>query len=121
MVHVALPDSHIETAGHTLDKPGYFADTGIPSLINLMKSMGCRVPMRGGFTVKLAGGANVLKTNDTFKIGKRNILAVKKILWSYGLAPMNEDVGGHISRTVTVFVDSGQVLLSSAARGEWAI
>jgi chemotaxis protein CheD len=52
-------------------------------------------------------------------IGKRNILAVKKILWGYGLAPLAEDVGGSISRTVSVSVKTGEVTLSSPARGQW--
>jgi chemotaxis protein CheD len=122
MVHIALPDSSIEKTSRSPSKPGYFADTGIPALIQLMKSMGC-VPTgkAGGFNVKIAGGANVMRSSDTFKIGKRNILTVKKILWSYGLAPLAEDVGGTISRTVTVAVDTGAVTLSSPARGEWTI
>ena len=122
MVHVALPHSSINKSSRTETKPGYFADTGIPALIDLMKSLGCNSPGRaGGFLVKLAGGANVISTNDTFKIGKRNILAVKKILWSLGLAPLAEDVGGTISRTVTVYVDTGEVVLSSSSRGEWKL
>ncbi|MBW1792252.1 MAG: chemotaxis protein CheD, partial [Deltaproteobacteria bacterium] len=72
MVHVALPDSSIDTTNKAQTKPGYFADTGIPSLIKLMQSMGCKGPGRnGGLTVKIAGGANVMACNDTFQIGKR--------------------------------------------------
>lgn len=71
--------------------------------------------------VKLAGGANVMGTNDTFKIGKRNLLTTKKILWKYGLAPLAEDTGGNISRTVSVSVNTGEVSLSSPAKGDWQI
>lgn len=122
MLHLALPDSTISKDGKIMERPGYFADTGIPALIALMQSMGCAGPGRGaGLTVKLAGGANVMDTNDIFKIGKRNILSAKKILWSYGLAPIAEDVGGNISRTVSVLVATGEVILSSPVRGEWKI
>jgi chemotaxis protein CheD len=122
MVHVALPDSSIDTTNKVRTKPGYFADTGIPALIKLMQSMGCNGPGRsGGLTVKIAGGANVMKCNDTFQIGKRNALAVKKILWSYGLAPLAEDIGGTISRTITVAVNTGEIILSQPAKGEWRL
>ena len=57
----------------------------------------------------------------TFNIGKRNILAIKKILWTRGMGAVAEDVGGSISRTVAVEVDSGKVMLSSAARGNWVL
>lgn len=123
MVHVALPDSSIDKTSRPLMQPGYFADTGIPALIQLMKNMGGCTPTSktGGFSVKLAGGANVTTKSDMFQIGKRNILTVKKILWSYSLAPLTEDIGGTISRTVTVDVDTGTVTLSSPSKGEWTI
>jgi len=122
MVHIALPDSSIEKNSRSISKPGYFADTGIPALLQPMKDIGCiSTKNTGGFAVKMAGGANIMRSSDTFKIGKRNILTVKKILWSYGLAPLAEDVGGTISRTVTVDVNTGAVTLSSPARGEWTI
>lgn len=122
MLHLALPDSTISQESKVREQPGYFADTGIPALLALMQGMGCTGRERGGgFTVKLAGGANVMDTNDIFKIGKRNILTAKKILWAYGLAPIAEDVGGNISRTVSVLVATGEVILSSPSRGEWKI
>ena len=122
MVHVALPDSSIDTTNKARTKPGYFADTGIPSLIKLMQSMGCKGSGRsGGLTVKIAGGANVMACNDTFQIGKRNGLAIKKILWSYGLAPLTEDIGGTFSRTVSVAVNTGEIILSQPAKGEWRL
>ena len=121
MVHVALPYS-----GVSLDKarelPGYFADTGIPALLQLMASMGCRKCDTGrGMMVKLVGGAKVLGPKNFFDIGKRNILAVKKVLWSFGMGPIAEDVGGGFSRTVTVFLDTGRVNISSPGKEDWQI
>ncbi len=76
MAHVALPESSINKAKAT-EKPGYFADTAIPALLQLMTKYGC--DKRGkGMVVKLCGGANVMDTNDTFQIGKRNALAIKR-------------------------------------------
>ena len=119
MAHVALPDSSINKA-KAAEKPGYFADTAIPALLDKMAGLGC--DKRGkGIVVKLCGGANVMDTNDTFQIGKRNALAIKKILWAHGMGPVAEDLGGTFSRTVSVSVSAGQVTLSSPGRPSWQI
>lgn len=114
MIHVALPDSSL-SPDRRIEKPGYFADTGIPALFDSLKQVGWRNG-NGKLIVKLCGGATIMDPNGTFNIGKRNILAIKKILWSMGLGPMAEDVGGNISRTVTVSAETGAVLVTSPAR-----
>lgn len=119
MVHVALPDSSINKA-KAAEKPGYFADTGIPALLAEMAKLGCHKKGRG-MVVKLCGGANVMDTNDTFQIGKRNALAIKKILWSYGMGAVAEDLGENFSRTVSISVEAGQVTLSSPGRPNWQL
>ena len=119
MAHVALPDSSINKAKAT-EKPGYFADTAIPALLAQMTKFGC--DQRGkGMVVKLCGGANVMDTNDTFQIGKRNALAIKKILWSYGMGAVSEDLGKNYSRTVSISVSAGQITLSSPGKPNWQL
>lgn len=119
MAHVALPDSSINKAKAT-EKPGYFADTAIPALLEEMSKLGCHRKGQG-MVVKLCGGANVMDTNDTFQIGKRNALAIKKILWSYGMGAVAEDLGQNFSRTVSISVETGQVTLSSPGRPNWLL
>jgi chemotaxis protein CheD len=119
MAHIALPDSQVAPA-KALERPGHFADTGVPALIREMEKLGC--PPKGkGMYVKLVGGANVMDPNNTFNIGKRNVLAIKKLLWQYGMGALAEDVGGSISRTVTVEVDTGKVTIYSSGKGTWEI
>lgn len=114
MVHVALPESSVHpTRAQKL--PGYFADTGVPILIQKMKEMGCAGNLRK-LVVKLTGGANVMDKNNTFNIGKRNVLAIKKALWQQRMGAVAEDVGGTISRTVIINVDDGKVLVTSPGR-----
>ena len=62
-----------------------------------------------------------MDSNDTFQIGKRNALAIKKILWANGMGAVAEDLGGNFSRTVTVSVSAGQVTLSSPGKPNWQI
>lgn len=116
MVHVALPDSAIRP-DKVASLPGYFADTGIPALLQEMRRCGTRGPQ--GLIVKLAGGAQIMDQNNTFNIGKRNALAAKKILWGFGLAPVAEDLGANFSRTVTLSTDTGVMTLATPGRPAW--
>lgn len=109
MIHIALPEGHInpEKAG---EKPGYFADTGLPVLFAELKKAGAN---RKTCWVKLVGGASILDENNTFEIGRRNALAVKKYLWKIGLALTAEEIGGKISRTVSLSLPTGELTVSS--------
>jgi len=119
MVHIALPDSSIDRL-KAMSQPGYFADTGIPSLLMKMAEHGC--DSRGkGFIIKLIGGANTLDAAGVFNIGKRNLLSVRKILYQMKLTAVAEDVGGEISRTVRVFQDTGKIHINSPRLGTWEI
>ena len=111
MVHIALPDSSINPEKKE-DLPGYFADSGIPALLQEMTKQSGNINHKK-YLVKLAGGAETLEQASSFTIGKRNVLRIKKILWSMGMAPMAEEVEGKISRTVTVFQETGEVLITS--------
>jgi chemotaxis protein CheD len=119
MVHVALPESTTNPE-HAKERPGYFSDTGIPVLLKTMSQL-TKNPNNKGYIVKLTGGAKVINPNNLFNIGDRNILAIKKNLWKYGMGPVAEDTGGHISRTVEVFVDTGTIIISSPGRKDWEI
>lgn len=117
LLHLALPESKIneELARR---EPARFADTGVPLLLEFMARYGCK-PRE--MVIKLAGGATIMDNESCFEIGKRNILAVRKILWRYQLGAVAEDVGANYSRTVTVRVGDGAVTLSSPGRGEWML
>ncbi|CAM2068212.1 putative chemoreceptor glutamine deamidase CheD [Sulfidibacter corallicola] len=118
MVHIVLPDSKIDRQkAETV--PGYFADSGIPALLDAFKKLGVKSPRE--LVIKLAGGAAVMKENNTFDIGKRNILACRKTLWKNHMAAIAEDVGGSFSRTVWVEVDTGRMFIQSPGRGRWEL
>ncbi len=118
LLHVALPDSSINKK-RAAERPGMFADTGIVKLLEAMKQHGFNGT--GKMTIKLAGGASVMDPNNTFNIGKRNVLAVRKCLWRYRLGPIAEDVFGNISRSVSIDINTGKVIISSPGREDWEI
>jgi chemotaxis protein CheD len=113
LIHIALPESVINPE-KAKKQPGYFADTGIPYLIEAMAKLGGQ-PEGKGLIVKLVGGAQVMDPNQRFNIGKRNVLAIKKILWKYNLAVVAEETGGNNSRTVDVAVRTGRVTIAQGS------
>ncbi len=114
MVHYMLPDSSLDREKARL-RPWMFADTGIPILLDQLKRAGA-APRR--MRVYLAGGAQVLDTGNFFEIGKRNYLAARKLLWKAGLLVQAEDVGGAISRTVSMRLDDGRFHIRSGSQQE---
>jgi chemotaxis protein CheD len=117
LLHLALPDSSINQK-LALEKPAYFADTGIPLLIKKMLDHGCQY---SDLTIKIAGGANIMDPENRFNIGGRNAIAVKKLLWRYRLGAIAEDIGDSISRTMTVDLNAGRMTIASPGRGEWEL
>lgn len=118
LAHIALPDSSFAN-GKSKELPGYFADLAIPKLIDAFKKFG--VKKNSEVIVKLTGGAKIMDPQSRFNIGKRNVLATKKILWKYKLGAIAEDVGKNYSRTVSVSTSSAEVSVTSPGRGEWKI
>ena len=59
---------------------------------------------------------DILDPNNTFDIGKRNILAVKRILWENRLGVLVEDIGEDISRNIRVDVETGEVVVKNLGK-----
>ncbi len=118
LLHIALPESSINKK-RANEKPGMFADTGIPILLEEMQKLG--YDGKSKLIIKLAGGASIMDPNNTFNIGKRNVLAIRKMLERFHLGAIAEDVGGNISRSVSIEMNTGKVIVSSPGRGEWEL
>ena len=111
LLHVAYPESSVNPE-RAKTQPGYFADTGVELLMKVFTRN--HSPNRRDLIFRLAGGANVMDEEGRFNIGKRNTLAVKRELWRLGCGVKSEDVGGNISRTISLSVASGTVIVSNA-------
>ncbi len=110
LLHYMLPESSLHKQ-KAEQNPFMFADTGIKSMLRTLTQKGVN-PRRT--VVKLAGGASVMEGIDIFEIGKRNYLAAKKILWKEGLMISGEAVGGDVSRTVRLEVETGKFFIREA-------
>ncbi len=109
MVHTQLPLSRINPEKATRD-PCMFVDTGVPVLFKACYGLGAQ---KNRLVVKVAGGAQTLDVEDQFRIGERNYAILRKILWKNNILIKGEDVGGTLSRTLSLDLGTGQVTVRS--------
>ena len=109
LLHFMLPEANVSPA-KALTQPAMFADTGVPLL--LRSFIGLRGDLQRA-RVFLAGGACILCTTDTFRIGERNIRASTNYMAKYGLLVRHSDLGGTINRTVHLNIGTGAVTLKT--------
>ena len=114
LLHFMLPEASLDPAKAERN-PFVFADTGIPALFRTAYQLGAE---KRRLLVTVAGGAQMMDPQGTFNIGKRNCLAMRKILWKAGVLVQAEHLGGSVSRTVRLEVGAGKVLLREAAQAE---
>jgi chemotaxis protein CheD len=108
LLHYMLPDSAMDK-DRAQQKPFMFADTGIPLLFHTAYKAGAR---KERIQVTALGGAQILGTNDSFSIGKRNLTSMRKILWKAGVMLHHEEVGGTSPRTARLEIATGKILVS---------
>ncbi len=105
MIHVVLPVPL--DIRDRMERPGYFAETGIPLMINVMcRKYGLK---KEELYIHMYGGADSMLPRDIFNVGKKNIDAVKQALLGMGLWIQKADLRGSESRTITMDVRTGSV------------
>lgn len=109
MLHFQLPDSKIDPQ-RSAREPLMFADTGMKTLVDKLVSLGAN---RKKMQIKIAGGAKMDTGPKGFEIGKRNHLAIKKVLWRNGMFIDAEDVGGSSPRNMEMDISDGTVTIES--------
>lgn len=115
LLHFMLPDSASDRQSQGRDHPYRYADTGTPLLFREAYQHGAD---KRRLVVRLAGGAAVVDDNGVFSIGKRNYTALRKILWRAGVLVHAEDVGGTVSRTVRLEIETGRMFIQTPGRNE---
>ncbi len=110
MIHYMLPLSTV-SPDKAKESPAMFADTGIPLLFERMYALGCK---KSDLVVKVIGGGQIYDDNNTFEIGQRNYMVLRKMFWKVGVLISAEDVGGKKSRTTRLHVGTGLVTVRSS-------
>ena len=109
LLHSMLPLSTIDPL-KAKSAPYMFVDTGIPLLFNEAYNLGAE---KKRIIVKAVGCSSMLDEKGFFKIGERNFTVLRKLLWKNNIMIDKEDIGGTQSRTVSVSVATGRVIVKS--------
>lgn len=114
ILHYMLPDSTIDDR-KAKTKPFMFADTGIPRLFKEAYTLGAK---KSRIKVFIAGGAEILDQKGFFNIGKRNYVALKKMLFRNNVLIAKQAVGGNVNRTVRLEIATGHIYVKTSGLGE---
>jgi chemotaxis protein CheD len=111
LLHCMLPDSSIDR-NKAAGNPCLYVDSGMKILLNDFYRNGSS---KNNLIIRVAGGSSskVNDEEDFFKIGHRNFVSLRKYLWNEGLMLKAYDIGGYGSRTVTLEVENGKMLIKS--------
>jgi chemotaxis protein CheD len=109
MVHCMLPLSKTDPE-KARQKPAMFTDTGLTALIQGVLDMGAQ---KQRLIVKIAGAAQLMDENGTFRIGERNLTIAQKVLWKNNMLITAAETGGTIARTVYLYMDTGRTMIRS--------
>ncbi|MBF0242201.1 MAG: chemotaxis protein CheD [Desulfamplus sp.] len=114
ILHYMLPESSLDR-DKAERNPYMFADSGIPLLFKeTYKFNAIKKRMR----VAVFGGSQILDQKGFFNIGKRNYMALKKILFKNNVLINHEDVGGNVNRTVRLEISTGNIFLKTSGSKE---
>ncbi len=116
ILHALLPTQNGYNNGS--GKATKFVDQGLPLLLDSLVTLGA-IPIR--LKAYLCGGAQMVTgpgINDIINIGQRNVLAAKMALQAAGLKVQTQATGGHIGRTIKLYLANGQVTLKMIGQEE---
>jgi chemotaxis protein CheD len=111
LLHAMLPLSSADPE-RADENPALYVDTGVASLFHACYRAGA---VKERIVVKVAGGGHIAEREDEdpFQIGRRNVVILRKLLWQNGVLLRAHDLGGRVSRTVTLAIGSGEVTVRS--------
>jgi chemotaxis protein CheD len=111
LVHVQLPLSP-QHADEATRWPAKFVETGVALMFREMYARGAR---KERVELRVAGGARTTgeAVDECFEIGRRNVVALKKVLWQNGVLLRAQEVGGTTYKTVSLRVEDGMVMLAT--------
>ena len=105
ILHFMLPESGMDPQ-KARKNPWIFADTGLPLFFQEAYRRGAE---KKRILLRVVGGGEVMGDSRYFNLGKKNYLALRKILWNHEFLIASEDVGGNLNRGVWLEVATGKV------------
>ena len=114
LAHCMLPDS---TQIQNNTNQAKFVDTAIDGLVKDMVKLGAQ---QRRIVAKVAGGAQMFafnSSNDSMRIGDRNVDATTQILRKMRIPIVATDVRENYGRTVELHSDDGRLVIKTIGRG----
>lgn len=109
LLHSMLPFSKIAPE-KCRENPFMFTDAGVQAFLQELFDRGAK---RGNLVAKVAGCAQLQDEKGFFRIGERNYAVLRKVLWKNDILIAAEDIGGSISRTVSLEISTGRTRIRS--------
>jgi chemotaxis protein CheD len=111
MIHAQLPFSSVNPE-KAMETQAKFIDLGVPAMFEKAYTLGAQ---KKRIIIKIAGCTTDTGENSIFKIGERNQIVIRRLLWKNNLFISGEDVGGNLSRTMSLDVSTGIVMVKTGA------
>jgi len=105
LVHALTPVTVVHTE-ESQRWPARFVETGVTRMLDAMYARGAR---KARVEIRAAGGARSPGPDECFAIGRRNVVALKKVLWQHGVLIRTHDVGGTVTRALSLCIEDGRV------------
>ncbi len=118
LAHAMLPDSTQIKNNSNVAK---FADSATKKLIIDMCLIGAK---KDFLKAKIAGGAQMFafdSTNESMRIGDRNVEAAYRILRTYGIPVIANHTGSNYGRTIELYSDDGRLVVKTIGHGTYVI
>lgn len=112
IIHCLLPSSSSDPSKAKAN-PCMYVDTGVAHFLEKLIEKGSK---KTDLILVAVGGAALGDSSNVFEIGKNNFAILRKLLWKNNLLLKAHDVGGEWPRTISLYVDTGQIWLK--AKGE---
>ncbi len=113
LAHCMLPDS---TQFQNNSNVAKYVDTAVTKLLRDMMKMGARMDL---IKAKVAGGAQMFafnSTNESMRIGDRNVDATKKVLAYFRIPILAQETGDSYGRTIEFYAEDGRLLIKAIGR-----
>lgn len=107
-----LPDS-TQDESRALDQPALFMDSGLHALMNEFTRQGGQLVHARLFA---AGGMDVIGAESVYDVGPRNRRMLLNLLPVYGLTLEQAALGGYISMSLALDLDTGEVRINRSGQ-----
>lgn len=111
MLHAMMPMSTADPV-KAADRPAMYTDTGVIALLQAVFDRGAT---RRTLVAKVAGASSGRDDSGLFRVGERNYMVLRRLLWKNDILIAAEDVGGVAARTMLLDMRTGRTVIKYAS------